>query len=234
MQQRDIQPELLDLLPANDRRGRQSRRDLLRLNRVMGHLRMAAAALKPLTDQPVPLRLVELGASEGFFLLEVAQRLGRRTPASPIEVVLVDRQNVVAPELEQRFHELNWRLTVVTADAAEFLSRDAQPADIVLCNLFLHHFDDRSLGNFFRLIASKAACFLAWEPRRGSWPLFCTRFLGALGCNSVTRHDARASVSAGFRDDHLTRLWPDEARWEITERPAGLFTHFFCAKKRAL
>jgi hypothetical protein len=54
--------------------------------------------------------------------------------------------------------------------------------------------------------------------------------LGAIGCNDVTRHDAVASVRAGFRDGQLSALWP-AGPWKLTERGAGLFSHLFVARR---
>ena len=86
----------------------------------------------------------------------------------------------------------------------------ADPPEIVVANLFLHHFDDASLAGLFRVIAGRTRLFIAIEPRRALWPLFCSRLLWAIGCNRVTRHDAVVSVRAGFSGEELSALWPDK------------------------
>jgi hypothetical protein len=73
--------------------------------------------------------------------------------------------------------------------------------------------------------------FVAIEPRRAAWPLFCSRLLWAIGCGKVTRHDAVISVRAGFSGNELSDLWPDKNNWELTEQPAGAFSHLFIARK---
>ena len=74
----------------------------------------------------------------------------------------------------------------------------ANSADAIFANLFLHHFHDEKLAELLRLIAKRTDLFFACETRR-DWPSFAvTRLLGLLGCNSVTRHDARLSMRAGF------------------------------------
>jgi hypothetical protein len=45
----------------------------------------------------------------------------------------------------------------------------------------------------------------------------------------VTRHDAVASVRAGFAGRELSGLWP-EAGWQRREGLALPFTHFFAAQ----
>jgi hypothetical protein len=56
--------------------------------------------------------------------------------------------------------------------------------------------------------------------------------LWAIGCNSVTRHDALVSVRAGFSGDELSALWPDKKNWQLTERRAGPFSHLFIAQRK--
>ena len=74
----------------------------------------------------------------------------------------------------------------------------------------------------------------ACEPRRSRFALRASRLLGLIGCNDVTRHDAAASVRAGFAGRELSALWPDEAGWQIDERPAAPFSHLFVARRDAL
>ena len=70
---------------------------------------------------------------------------------------------------------------------------------------------------------------LATEPRRGSFPLAAARLLWAIGANGVTRHDAAASVRAGFAGKELSALWPAGQGRPIEERRGGLFSHVFAA-----
>jgi hypothetical protein len=56
--------------------------------------------------------------------------------------------------------------------------------------------------------------------------------LFALACNSITRHDAVASVRAGFRGRELSRLWG--GGWRLREGPAFPFTHCFLAQRHAV
>jgi hypothetical protein len=61
--------------------------------------------------------------------------------------------------------------------------------------------------------------------------LLCSRLLGAVGCNDVTRHDAVVSVRAGFSGCELSSLWTDNDNWQLTEQSAGAFSHLFIARK---
>jgi hypothetical protein len=101
---------------------------------------------------------------------------------------------------------------------------------VTICNLFLHHFDDAALALLLALAAPCTPLFAACEPRRGALARAGSRFLWAIGCNDVSRHDAVVSVRAGFRGAELSALWPREG-WTLRERPAGLFTHCFVATR---
>jgi len=73
---------------------------------------------------------------------------------------------------------------------------------------------------------------VAVEPRRSAPALTCSRLLWAIGCNTVTRHDAVVSVGAGFAGRELAALWPSATpdHWDLAEESAGLFGHLFVAK----
>jgi hypothetical protein len=55
--------------------------------------------------------------------------------------------------------------------------------------------------------------------------------LGFIGCNGVTRHDAKASVRAGFTENELSNMWPAEKGWNLAEHQAGPFSHCFVAQR---
>ena len=107
--------------------------------------------------------------------------------------------------------------------------------DIVTANLFLHHLEDASVGAASGVGggASRRLCHLRTAPfclcrcwARG-WSL-------SLGANDVTRHDALASVRAGFAGQELSSLWPKSAGWQIEERGVFPFTHLFVAERAML
>jgi len=70
---------------------------------------------------------------------------------------------------------------------------------------------------------------VALEPRRHFAARLGCELLWMIGCNRVTRHDARLSVRAGFRGQELSSLWPNIDGWSAHEQPAGLFSHLFVA-----
>ncbi len=113
----------------------------------------------------------------------------------------------------------------------DWLERPGPRVDVVMANLFLHHFEDKPLAHMLSLIAERTGVFVACETRRSTATMVGARMLGAIGCNDVTRHDAAASIRAGFRDGELSALWP-AGPWSLGERARGLFaSHLFVARR---
>ncbi|MFM1770124.1 MAG: hypothetical protein RJA22_2653 [Verrucomicrobiota bacterium] len=232
---RVVAPERLDDLPATAPQAIRSRGDLRRLNSLMGHVGILTRALclqhraNPFGDKPV--RLVELGAGDGTLLLKLARRwaaLGVKA-----EVTLLDRQNLLSPRTHRAFAALQWPVEVVASDVFTWLESPSPVADVMLANLFLHHFEDARLAALLRLAAAKTKVFLACEPRRSPLALAAARCVALVGANAVTRHDAVISVRAGFAGGELSALWPGSVEWELREAAAGLFSHSFIAKRHA-
>jgi SAM-dependent methyltransferase len=228
---RTLHAELVDELPANHPEAMKSRRDLRRINTLMGHTGILARSLKSVSRKHTSLRLVEIGAGDGQVLLRVARRLGPSW--HDVEVVFVDLQDLLRDETKADFAALEWGVRSVTGDILRWLRESAaEKSDIILGNLILHHFSDAQLSTLFSRAAEKADALIAVEPRRARFPLFCANWLPIIGCNPVTCHDAPVSVRAGFKGRELSALWPAGDKWELIERPAGLFSHLFIARRK--
>ncbi len=229
---RIVEPELLDGLPREDPRAIRSRRDLRRVNVLMRNHSVMAGALRSAANGCAPKRLLDLGAGDGDFLLRVARRLSASWPG--VSASLLDRLSLAAPSTLQEFEKLGWRAEKTIADVFVWARQSsAKPAEAVVANLFLHHFSEAQLAELFRAVGQAARLFVAVEPRRAAWPLGCSRLLWAVGCNAITQHDAAASVRAGFAGRELSALWPGDDGWILTEKPAGLFSHVFIARRRS-
>ena len=203
----------------------RSRRDLVRVNAVMMQHRMMARALAGL---PRPRLLADLGGGDGRFLLGVARRLKQWRG---VKAVILDRQAIVSHQTREAFQALGWSCEVMQGDIFETLPQLSP--DIVTANLFLHHFEDGALARLLGSVASRAAGFVTCEPRRSAFAVLGARLVFMLGANDVSRHDALASVRAGFAGRDLSSLWPNSAGWEIEERGAFPFTHQFVARHAA-
>jgi hypothetical protein len=252
---RQVLPELLDELPPDDPRAIHSRGDLRRINKLMGNADIMARGLiagalgakgakaplapaAPLAPPAPPapnapnapaFSLVELGGGDGTFLLELARRVA---PAiGPARAILVDQQSLVTAATQEALRALSWSVEAVRADVFEWLGgRGTEVADVTIANLFLHHFAGDRLSRLLRDTSRQTRMFLACEPRRSGAALAAASMMACIGCNSVSVHDGRISVRAGFRDRELSAIWPGGDGWILDEQKAGRFTHGFVAR----
>jgi hypothetical protein len=225
---RRVEPEWLDVLPARDPRAVRSRRDLARVNVLMGNAGIVAGALAGKLRYGA--RVAEIGAGSGELLCAVAR--SRALRGLGLELVLVDRQPCVGASTWDELTALGMRTHVVGADAVAWLAHpEASACDAIVANLFLHHFETPALARLLAYAAQRAPLFVACEPRRSALALAGASALGLVGCNDVTRHDAVVSVRAGFRDGELAALWPAGPEWKVEEGVRGPFTHRFVARR---
>ena len=225
---RIVKPELLDTLPPNDPRAIRSRRDLRHINSWMRNHSIMADALKNNSGHLAPEQITELGAGDGNFMLRLAQKMSPRWPK--VNLTLLDRQKIVSTETIAAFAQLGWHAAPVVADVFDWSSSNAD--EVVIANLFLHHFEDGQLAGLLRKVSQHTKLFVAVEPYRFALPSLAGQLLRLIGCNDVTRHDAVVSIRAGFAGEEISALWPDKSNWQLTERRAGLFSHLFIARRR--
>ncbi len=199
MSSRVVIPELLDHLPPDDPEAVRSRRDLRRINTLMGNERWICDAIGALADGKRK-SILEIGAGEGL----LANRLAGLFPES--ETGACDL--VAAPQ------GLDPRIQWYEGDV--FALPPSVARGLLVANLFLHHFEadllaklGRWCGNFEALVFN--------EPDRARIP----HLLGGVMhpfINSVTRHDMHVSIRAGFSAGEMPRLLGlDRALWTIRE-----------------
>jgi len=215
--QRVVEPEILDSLPADHPDAVASRGDLQVINALMGNFRwlrrQLACQLRP-GD-----RLLELGAGDGT----LARFLGVERAAFPG----IYRGLDLAPRPADWPEGLGW----VQADVfGESGVREVAAADVVMANLFLHHFSDEALAGLGRAVG-RARVLIFSEPARGDLPIWQGRLLAALvPLNHVTRHDLAVSVRAGFCGDELAAaLQLDRGRWRWQAHRTVMGAHRFVA-----
>lgn len=227
---RKVERELLDELLPSDHRAIGSRRDLQKVNAWMLHARIMARTLTSAFAGQSPRSIVELGAGDGTHLLRLAKSIAHRW--KPQRVVLVDRQPLMSPRTKAEFKALLWPVEFLEMDVFDWLQRPhKEHSDLTIANLFLHHFTEDHLRRLLWHAARQTGCFVTCEPRRATFSLCGAALLGVVGCNGVTRHDARISVRAGFAKSELSELWPVGNGWRLLERHAGLFSHCFVAQR---
>jgi len=187
LRQRVIEPELLDQLPHHHPAVAANRRDMRRLNHLMGNFRWFARVLDSLAPG---VRVVEIAGGDGALFSYLDRRLGLKK--KKIDYTIID----FAPAPPCKPSHLQW----ISADLLSY--SDWDPYDILLGNHILHQFPETALKKFAQgwdAIPSWYFC----EPWRQ--PLFWWMF--RLGCvpwlSKVSRHDGRVSIEAGFRGTEL-------------------------------
>ena len=149
--------------------------------------------------------LLEIGSGDGRLVHRV-DRL--RNPARPFFLSAVDR----APSPADLPDSCAWH----QADLLDCLEIIAD-SDLLVANLFLHHFEKEQLAQIGRSIARGPRVVLACEPVRRRLHLGQMRALRIIRLHPVTRHDGFVSIGAGFRRAELPSLLNlDPARWRIT------------------
>ena len=237
---RIVAAETLDGLAESDPAAIRSRSDLRRVHRAMGTRGIMLRALRGMAmTASAPLRVLELGAGDGTLMLGVARALRRDWPG--VELTLLDRQDLVGRSTVEAYAAAGWKARARVADVlvwAADSSGDALPGqaparwDLIVANLFLHHFEGAQLAALLGAIEGRSERFFACEPRRARLALAASHLVGALGANAVTREDAVLSVHAGFQGAELSALWPARGTaWGLGEYAAGLFSHCFCAQR---
>ena len=185
--QRRVQPELLDTLPACDPAAMRSRRELRLINAIMGNHRWLVHEVRRCI-QP-GWRVLELGAGDGVF--------GARLIADGV----CESQQLTGLDLAPRPSAWHGEATWIKGDV---LAATWPDAEIVVTNLFLHHFEPAALAQLGTRLSAKCRVFIACEPARRRRHLFQGALLSALALLShVTRHDMRISIRAGFLGDEL-------------------------------
>ena len=219
---RVLVPELLDALPPEAPEARASRRDLRRINAIMLQTWIMSSLLRTHVPSP-PRTIVDLGCGDGHAALGLARALSGAWP--DVTFTLLDARPAVSNAVRTGIEAAGWRVEVAQADVFDWLGH-APRRDVAVANLFVHHFEAGALARLLRGIAARAGTFVATEPRRARLALWASRAVGAIGANAVTRHDAPASVRAGFAGAELSALWPGRV---FVEGPRAPFTHVFAA-----
>ena len=233
---RVVGAEVLDGLTARDPAAQRSRRDLQRVHRAMGTRHILLRALQNLPLRRAenalrPLRVLELGAGDGSLMLGVVREL---PPAwRPVALTLLDRVDLLHPATARGFADSGCIAEVQVMDALDWAATSSvsQKWDLIVANLFLHHFMPTPLITLLGAIAVRCENFVACEPRRSRLAWAGSHLVGALGANAVTRQDAVLSVHAGFSGQELSALWPAAPGWALQEGQAGWFSHCFVASR---
>jgi SAM-dependent methyltransferase len=189
---RVLEPELMDEAPMADIV--ENLRDLSRINRWIGGNRILAGLLDPYLKQNPEALILDVGAANG----ETLRWLRARYP----------RARLVAFDRSERMLRMGPGVRV----AADVFAWPVRPksVDIVICSLFLHHFDDAGvreiLSRFEESARTAVVCVDLYRHFLSRTFLPVTKPLA--GWHPLTVHDGIISVNAAFVPGELRRLAP--------------------------
>lgn len=199
MLQRLVIPELLDHLPAEDPEAMRSRRDLRRINFLMGNDRWICRTLLRFPHAAAH-GIVEMGAGDGH----LCKKINTLFPNDPLS----------AYDLAPRPLDIGSRVKWHQGDLFDM----PPPADggVRIANLFLHHFEDKYLTMIGEW-CKNAELLIFCEPDRARLAHLLGGFMHPL-INRVTRHDMHVSITAGFSIGEIPRfLGLNDSEWKTEE-----------------
>ncbi len=199
MKSRSVIPEILDHLPADDPEAIRSRRDLRRINFLMGNERWICRTIRKF-PAAASRGIVELGAGDGALISKCAVMFPE------VDLTACD----LAPHPAALDSRVQWSQGDLLSDHHEL------SGGVLVANLFLHHFEGESLRALGALCEGFEVVVFC-EPDRAMLP----HWLGASiwpWINRVTRHDMHVSIDAGFSRGELpTLLGLNPKKWEFSE-----------------
>ncbi|MEM1158890.1 MAG: hypothetical protein AAF649_07105 [Verrucomicrobiota bacterium] len=197
---RNVIPEILDELAPDHPDAVASRRDLQRINFMMGNYRFLK---NQLMDHLQPAdRCLELGSGGGL----LASVLSERHLAN--EITGLD----LAPRPRHWPSSWQWKQQDMF-DPASLVGYE-----IMLASLILHHFTDTALQRLAPQLTRQARVLIFTEPFRCSFSHTLGRIAESTGLHPVTQHDLHVSINAGFQAGELPALLGlSQKIWQIRE-----------------
>jgi len=207
------------MLPPDDPDAIKSRGDLRMINALMGNQRWIVRQIAKRIGKGGILNGWELGAGDGLLGMRIARRfLNEQVKLSGLDI---------APRSSCWPKNWEWHQRDILKTAVE-----SPPADVVIANLILHHFEDDELGTIGKWI-SQANTIIAVEPLRAKFPHGLAYSMRILGINHVTREDIHTSIRAGFRGDELPHvLGLDRSEWDVRVSVTPLGAYRLVAKRK--
>ena len=207
--QRTVLPELLDHLPPEDPAAIRSRSELRLINRLMDNHGWFVRKLKSWNHRPSSV--LELGAGDGTLL--AAALAGGAARADSWQAMDL----APAPP--------GWPTKAAWHQGDLFRLESLPAAQVVVANLFLHHFETRQLAWIGARLPASCRLLLASEPARHPVHRIQGRVLAWLAdLGPVTRHDMDVSIRAGFRGTELPD-WMGLQGWQVrtSRTPMGAY-----------
>lgn len=207
LEERHLQPELMDDPKLPESEHQQALRGLERVHRVSGttgRLWRTVLRAMPASATDRPWRILDVGCGDAFVLRGFAQRAA--SAGRSVELIGCDfsrtalqlaRRAAAADGVELELHQVD-------------VLQQTLPirADVIMCSLFLHHFQNAQILQILVNFRRNADSQVIIEDLVRSWQAY---WLCRLGVRLLTRShvvhiDGPLSVRAGFRESELRRL----------------------------
>jgi 2-polyprenyl-3-methyl-5-hydroxy-6-metoxy-1,4-benzoquinol methylase len=197
------EPELMDRPQPVSSELEKDLRNIRQLNRFFGSHRLVLHFLRRWIKPGDHVRIVDLATGSGDIprlIVDYAQKIGAK-----VEVDALDRQSAtleIARKLSGNYPEISY----IDANILEW--QPANPYDIVLCSLALHHFSDEDAVRLLRRCRELSQKFvLVSDLRRGLLATIGVYLLTALIFREpMTRYDGRVSAARAFSFAELDDL----------------------------
>src|SRR5438105_6643385 len=204
------EPELMDRPQLVSSELEKDLRNIRQLNRFFGSHRLILHFLRRWIKPGDHVCIVDLATGSGDIprlIIDYVQKIGAK-----VEVDALDRQSAtleIARKLSGNYPEISY----IDANILEW--QPADPYDIVLCSLVLHHFSDEDAVRVLRRCRELSRKFvLVSDLRRGLLATAGVYFLTALIFREpMTRYDARLSAVRAFSFKELDKL-ARQAGWQ--------------------
>jgi 2-polyprenyl-3-methyl-5-hydroxy-6-metoxy-1,4-benzoquinol methylase len=189
------EPELMDRPQLVSSELEKDLRNIRQLNRFFGSHRLVLHFLRRWIKPGDHVRIVDLATGSGDIprlIIDYAQKIGAK-----VEIDALDRQSAtleIARKLSGNYPEISY----IDANILEW--QPADPYDIVLCSLALHHFSDEDAVRLLRRCRELSQKFvLVSDLRRGLLATIGVYLLTALIFREpMTRCDGRVSAARAF------------------------------------
>ena len=197
------EPELMDRPQLVSSELEKDLRNIRQLNRFFGSHRLVLHFLRRWIKPGDHVRIVDLATGSGDIprlIIDYAQKMGAK-----VGVDALDRQSAtleIARKLSGNYPEISY----IDANVLEW--QPADPYDIVLCSLALHHFSDEDAVRLLRRCRELSQKFvLVSDLRRGLLATIGVYLLTALIFREpMTRYDGRVSAARAFSFAELDDL----------------------------
>jgi len=195
---RSFDPGLSEIMDRPQPVSAELRRDLQhlrRLNHWFGSYRLVLTFMRRWIEPDASMRIVDLATGSGDIPRLIVD-FGRRIGAQ-LAIDAIDQQPAtleIASELSACYPEIRYR----HASILEW--RSAEPYDIALCNLALHHFSSDDAARVLRRCRELSRAFILVSDLRGGFLLRggVDLLTATIFREPMTRHDARLSAVRAF------------------------------------